>query len=119
MNRVETLRTLLQSLVKAEYGREKVNLRAEVDLPPAGRHDVATLALLGCAAAAAAAPVPYVRPPPGNRTFRSVAIDELIDALRPLLDARPDLEDRLVEVYLKHDYACLGYPDPRRHRRST
>ena len=52
------------------------------------------------------------RPESATATGRS-------DALRPLLDARPDLEDRLVEVYLKHDYACLGYPDPRRHRRST
>jgi len=41
------------------------------------------------------------------------------DAQRPLLNARPDLEDRLVDVYLRHDYACLGYPDPRRHRRGT
>ena len=48
---------------------------------------VATLALL--CAAAAAEPVPYARPPPGNRTFRSRAIDELIDALHPLLARGP------------------------------
>ena len=55
---------------------------------------------------------PASRPEGTTATGRS-------DALRPLLAARPDLEDRLVEVYLKHDYACLGYPDPRRHRRSA
>ena len=38
-------------------------------------------------ARAAAERTAYARPPPGNRTFRSVAIDELIDALRPLLGA--------------------------------